>query len=406
MRFVLFVARNFTENAVRFIRAFAGLPGVRVGLLAEEPVHLLPADLQQQLATHRQLVSVYDVPALVAAAETLAQNFGPVHRIIGAVEQLQETIATVRERMGIAGMDVATALNFRDKARMKNLLRQAGIPCARYALVTNIGMASAFAKEVGFPLIVKPPDGAGSRSTFKVRSSATMGQALQLLGLSPECPVLLEEFVLGSEHSFDTFSLRGQHLFHSISHYYPSPLEVMQEPWIQWQVVLPIEVDTPQYDDIRHHAFRTLDVLGMQTGFSHLEWFRRKDGSLAISEVAARPPGAQFPTLISRANDFDALSAWARLMVLDEFTLPKRKYAVGAAYLRGQGEGRVVAIHGIEELDKTIGHLVTDVKLPQIGQEALPSYEGEGYIIVRHPKTEVVRAALQQIVSIARVELG
>lgn len=406
MPFVLFVAPNFTENALRFVRAFAGLPEVTLGLLSEEPVHLLPNELQKQLATHRQLQSVYDPDILTQTAESLAQEFGKVHRILGAVEQLQVPIAQVRERLNIEGMTVETAMNFRDKARMKNLLREVGLPCARHRLVASQAEAKIFAQEVGFPLIVKPPDGAGSQSTFKVRSSATLDQALKLLNVSPEQQVLLEEFVMGSEHSFDTFTLNGKHVFHSLTHYYPNPLEVMQEPWIQWQVVLPKEIDTRQYDDIRHYAFQTLNVLGMQTGFSHLEWFRRKDGSIAISEVAARPPGAQFPTLISRAHDFDALAAWARLMVFGKFDPPKRKYAAGAAYLRGQGQGRVLAIHGLDQLEKEIGHLVTDVKLPQIGQEAMPSYEGEGYIIIRHPKTEVVREALQRIVSVARVQLG
>ena len=69
----------------------------------------------------------------------------------------------------------------------------------------------------------------------------------------------------------------------------------MRNPWIQWSVLLPREIDGPQYDDIRQVAFRALDALGMETGLSHLEWFRRKDGSIAISEVAARPPGLRSP---------------------------------------------------------------------------------------------------------------
>lgn len=406
MSFVLFVAPNFTENAVRFLRAFAGLPEVSLGLLSEEPVQLLPGDLQRQLAAFQQLHSVYDPEALTSVAQLLSEKFGKIHRMIGAVEQLQVPIACVRERLGIEGMNEETAINFRDKARMKNLLRAAQIPCARHKLASSIAEARIFAQEVGFPLIVKPPDGAGSQATYKVRSAVTLEQALKLLDVSSGHQILLEEFVVGSEHSFDTFSLNGQHVFHSLTHYYPNPLEVMQEPWIQWQVVLPREVDSPEYDDVRRYAFQTLNVLGMQTGFSHLEWFRRKDGSIVVSEVAARPPGAQFPTLISRANDFDALDAWARLMVFGKFDPPERKYAVGAAYLRGQGQGRVVAIHGLDVLDKELGHLVTDVKLPQIGQEALPSYEGEGYIIIRHPETEVVKQALLRIVSVARIQLG
>ena len=37
---------------------------------------------------------------------------------------------------------------------------------------------------------------------------------------------------------------------------------------------------------------RAVKALGLETGFTHMEWFRRDDGSLAIGEIAARPPGA------------------------------------------------------------------------------------------------------------------
>jgi len=210
----------------------------------------------------------------------------------------------------------------------------------------------------------------------------------------------------GHEHSFETVSIGGRAVWHSLTHYYPSPLEVLRNPWIQWCLMLPREVEEPQYDDIRSAAFRALQVLGMGTGLTHMEWFRRPDGTIAISEVAARPPGAQIMTVISRAHDFDAVAAWARLMVFDEFEAPPRRYSVGAAYLRGQGNGRVRAIHGLDQVERELGSLVVDFKLPTPGQVPTGSYEGEGFIIVRHPETAVVQQALQRLISTVRVELS
>ena len=138
--------------------------------------------------------------------------------------------------------------------------------------------------------------------------------------------------------------LDGEVVWHSINHYFPGPLEVLREPWIQWCVLLPREVDAPEYREIRDVAGRALTVLGLRTGLSHMEWFRRPDGGIAISEVGPRPPGAQFTTLISWAHDFDLYTAWARLMVFDEFEPQPRPFAAGAAYLRGQGRGRVRAV--------------------------------------------------------------
>lgn len=405
MPFVIFVAPNYTENAVRFIHTFLNLPGVALGLISTEPTELLPTDLRHRLVAFCQVEDVFDPEQLLKATQSLVNQHGSVHRLLGAVEQLQVPMAEVRATLGIVGMDVETAKNFRDKDRMKKLFEQAGIPCARHQTVRSIAEAQNFVAKVGLPIIAKPTAGAGSQSTYKVEDIITLEKILAVLLHHSNSEVLLEEFITGSEHSFDTFSLHGKPVFHSLTHYYPNPIEVVREPWIQWQVLLPREIEDSKYDDIRQYGFKTLDTLGMTTGISHLEWFRRKDGSIAISEVAARPPGAQIPTLLSRANDFDAVGAWARLMVYEEFTPPQRKYAVGCAYLRGMGNGKVAAVHGLEAINQEVGHLVTDVKIPKIGQAASPSYEGEGYVILRHPETEVVRAALQRVVDLARVEL-
>jgi hypothetical protein len=144
----------------------------------------------------------------------------------------------------------------------------------------------------------------------------------------------------------------------------------------------------------------------MQTGFSHMEWFRRNDGSVAISEVGARPPGAQITRLMCYAHDFDFYDAWARLMVFETFTPPARRYAAGAAFLRGQGPGRVVAVHGLEKAQKEIGHLVVESNLPKKGQPRSSSYEGEGNVIVRHPETRVVVEALKRLITAVRVEVA
>ena len=47
----------------------------------------------------------------------------------------------------------------------------------------------------------------------------------------PVRPVLVEEFLTGAEHSLDYAQWCSS--LASFSRYYPSPLEVMQNPWIQ-----------------------------------------------------------------------------------------------------------------------------------------------------------------------------
>ena len=219
-------------------------------------------------------------------------------------------------------------------------------------------------------------------------------------------PTLLEEFVIGEEHAFDCVFVKGRPVWWNITRYYPTPLQVMENPWIQWAVILPLDISGPEYEDIRQAGPRAIATLGLETGLVHMEWFRRPDGSIAISEAAVRPPGAQFSTLISYAHDFDLYAAWARLMTYEEFDPPERKFAVGAAYLRGQGQGRVVGITGLERAQAVAAGTVVEVQLPKEGQTPSGHYEGEGFVIVRHPETSRVEEAIAAIVSNVKVELG
>ncbi len=407
---VIFVAPFCMETTLRFVNGAARLPGVALSLISQEGADILPPDLRSRLAGHWRVDNALDAQQLVVAARALETRLGPAKRLVGALEQLQVPLARARELLGVEGMRSATAVNFRDKARMKDVLREAGLPCARHVLAASQQQARVFAGNTGFPLVAKPPAGAGGKGTYRLDSLPDLDALLSRYAPSDHEPIMLEEFVAGTEHSFDSIVIRGQPVWHSISRYMPAPLQVLENPWIQWCVFLPRDISGEEFAPIRQAGFRAVEALGLQTGLSHMEWFRLAGDLIAISEVGARPPGAQITSLLSWAHDLDFYQAWPRLMIFDEFEPPARKYAVGAAYFRGQkstpGGMRVRAIHGLDEAQRRFGHLVVEARLPAAGQFASDSYEGEGYVIIRDTDSAVVEAALKQIVGLVRVELA
>ncbi len=400
-----FVAPFLMPATARFVMTAAQLPGVRLGLVTTAAAEQVPADLARHLAGHWRVDDALDPRQITDAVRGLSRQLGPVERLVGALEQLQVPLAHAREALGIPGLDVETARNVRDKARMKEVLAAAGVPCARHQLVRDPGEALAFAARVGFPLVAKPPAGAGAQATYRLDDEGALRSWLSALPPRPEVPGLLEEFLVGEEHTFDSVQVGGATVWASVSDYRPSPLEVLRTPWIQWTVLLPREVDGPRYAEIAEVGPAAVRALGVRDGLTHMEWFRRPDGSVAVSEVGARPPGAQLATMLGYVHDVDFFRMWCELVILDRFEAPPRRYAAGCAYLRGQGRGRVRAVHGVEEVQRRLGHLVVEARLPEPGQPASSSYEGEGYVIVRDPDTGVVRDALDQIVDGIRVEL-
>lgn len=403
---VIFAAPFFMDATLRFLGGAARLDGVDLTLISQDPLEKLPADIRERLTGHWRVSDALDPQQLVDAARELQQRFGRATRLFGPLEQLQVPLAVAREALGIDGLTSDAARNFRDKARMKDCLRAAGVPCARHALVADRDSAIEFAERVGFPLVVKPPAGAGGKGTWRIDDPAQLAELLDRHPPNPNNLTLIEEFVRGTEYSFDSVMIDGQLVWHSISRYMPSPLDVLENPWIQWCVMLPRDISGAEFDPIRDAGEAALHALGMTTGLSHMEWFRLADGRIAISEVGARPPGAQITSLLSYAHDIDLYRAWPHLMVFGEFPAPPRRYAVGAAYIRGQGRGTVRRIHGLESAQQRLGHLVVEARLPREGQPPSDSYEGDGFVIVRHPDTAIVEAALAEIVATIRVELA
>jgi hypothetical protein len=401
-----FVAPYLLDTTARFVRAAARQPGVELALITCEPAGRLPPEVRDVLAGHWRVEDALDAGQVTAAVRGLAAQLGPVQRLLAVLEQLQVPLAQAREQLGIPGMDVATAANFRDKARMKTVLRAAGVPCARHRLACSATDAHDFARLAGFPLVVKPPAGAGARSTFRLDEAADLDAWLAAGPPTAAQPVLIEEFLTGDEGSYDSVMVDGQVVWDSVSDYLPTPLEVLRHPWMQWAVRLPRDITGPDYAGIRQVAPVALRALGLRSGLTHMEWFRRPDGTVAVSEVGARPPGAQISSMLCYVHDFDLYAAWARLMIEGRFDPPERRWSAGTVYLRGQGTGRIKATHGLDTLSPGVSALVVDARLPQPGQPASGSYEGDGHITVRHPETPVVTGALRELVSTVRVELG
>lgn len=396
MRNVVFSAPFPLETTMRFARAASRLLGVRLlGLFQELPA----ASAQTAFHDLIRVDDVFSAESLARGVAELHRRNGPIHRLIGVLETLQVPLAQARAEFAIPGTRPEVADLFRDKARMKDRLRENGIPVARHRLLTSPDEARTFSAEVPFPWVLKPPAGMGSKSTFRVESLERVAQALSGLRVGPKSPILAEEFLTGDEGSFDAVVQGGRVVASSISHYAPNPLTVLENPWVQWCCILPRSLAANGYQRVTEVGTRAIEVLGLEFGMTHMEWFRRPDGTVAVGEIAQRPPGANITPMMGLAHDVDPFRAWARAEIDGAFDGPwQRRWSVGCAFLRGPGQGRVSAITGVAEAQKQVGAWVQVAKLPSLGAPKSASYEGDGYVIVRAPETDVVERSLKTVI--------
>jgi D-alanine-D-alanine ligase-like ATP-grasp enzyme len=404
---VVYVAPYFSPNILQCLDGLVALPEVKVGVISHETSERLPSRYHGRLAGHYQVRDCMDGEVLAAATRAFQREWGRVDRLIGFLEQMQVPLAVARDRTGVPGMGEEVARNFREKNRMKEVLRAAGLPVARQALVGGPDDARRVAAEFGYPIVLKPPAGLGSQSTVRVSDDEELSAALAQLAVSPSHPAQAEQFVRGEEHTFETVTIGGRPVWHSSSYYLPGPLAVLENQWMQYCVLLPRERLQPHAEAFRPQNVRALEALGMGTGLSHMEWFLQADGSRVIGEVGARPPGVHLMPMMGLAHEVDMWAKWAELVVHERFSVPERKWACGAAFFRGQGHGQVVrAVEGFAAAASELGEALVEHRLPRPGQPRASGYEGEGYAIVRAPTTEGAVAALRTLVTQVRVALG
>ncbi len=396
---VLFMAPNFPANQRQFVRALHAV-GARVTGIGDVPPDHLDAELKGWLHGYEHIPSLADEGALTNAVRRV-QKREWVDRLECTVEAIMLPTARVREATGIPGLSVEKVLLCRDKFIMKQYLREHGIPCARNAAVDTAEDARSFVNSVGYPVVVKPRDGAGAAGTYKCDDDAGLEAALAANDLgNARRFITIEEFVSGHEGFYDTLTCNGEVVFEAVSHYYPNVLDAMRNRWISPYIITTNRIDVSGYDELKAMGRKVVRELGLGTTPTHMEWFFGPKG-LTFSEIGARPPGVRFWDLYCWANDMDLYVEWARALTLGQARpRPSHTYSAGLISLRPSQDGRITGYTGLDAVHARYGRWLGEVHLPAIGQRTADvgaGYMGHGWMHVRHPDYDECRQMLDYI---------
>lgn len=382
---VLMISPGYPHEIPYFTRALAWA-GARVLGVSDQPESALPEEARRHLTAYLQVPSLTDEEAVV---EAVRRWTSPIR--LDKVECLWEPgvllAARLREALGVEGMTVDETLPFRDKDRMKQVLSAAGIRTPRHARATTAEECREAASRIGFPLILKPIDGAGSADTYRVDDTGQLEETLARLGHLPE--VNVEEFIEGEEFTFDTVCVGGEVAYYSITRYRPHPLIARTVEWVSPQIVMLRDVEAEEYAAGREMGRAVLRALNFQTGFTHMEWFRKPDGEVVFGEIACRPPGARSVDVMNYASDTDLFAGWAEAVVRGRFTQKvERRYNAAIIYKRAQGQGRIYRVEGLERLLSKYGEHVVLIDLLPPGSPRRnwrQTLLSDGYLVIRHP---------------------
>jgi hypothetical protein len=396
---VVFIEPRFPPNQKHFIRALAEI-GVRISAIGEGSKDSLDDELRRWLTHYEEVRNVTD-PGSVLQAVQFIQRHAHVDRIEATVEAHIMSTAKVREAAGIPGTSVKTAYLCRDKPAMKAALRAGGVPCAASDAVSSIAEARAFAERVGYPLILKPRDGAGASGAARVDSDRELEIAAHDLGLQNGRSVAIEEFVEGHEGFFDTLTLRGRVVHEFACHYYPNVLEAMRTRWISPQFIATNRIDGAEgYNEIKAMGQKVVDILEIETSATHMEWFAGPKG-LRFSEIGCRPPGVRAWDLYNVGNDMDLYREWSMLVAAGRPSQrPSRRYSAGIIALRPSCDGRITGYSGLDAVREAYGDCLIDWHTPPAGtptQGVEAGYMANAWIRMKHPDYDRLRQIMNNV---------
>jgi biotin carboxylase len=210
------------------------------------------------------------------------------------------------------GLTVSTALNCRDKWRTRARLADAGLPVPRFELVEDVDGALRVAEGIGFPVVVKPRDGAGAFGVRRCVSAEEVAAAVQSLlddpGPGSLAGVLVEEYIDGPEFAVQTLTRSGNTQILSVFRQH------MTEPpvFVELSYEHPCGLDEAQLANLEELMSAALDALGLRDWVSHTQVRLGADG-FRVVEVNARRPGGRLVDMTTAVSGVDMVDAVSRL---------------------------------------------------------------------------------------------
>ena len=221
----------------------------------------------------------------------------PFDTCLTLTESALLTAAQINEALGLPGVKPDVVELTRNKYKMRQHLAELGFPSARFAMGCRVDDVIDFGREHGFPLIVKPHDGVGSRGILLIKDVEELNN-LQSEHLPGE-EFLIEEYLEGPEFSVEAFTFHGKHSVFAVTEKTTLP-----ENHIEKAHRVPAVLTEENEVTIRAHVVEFLTVIGLEEGPSHTEIKLTPNGPRVI-ETHTRLGGDNIPDLVQMSTGYD-----------------------------------------------------------------------------------------------------
>ncbi len=251
-------------------------------------------------------ISTMDVEGLKALAIEEKVDF----IITVCADQMLLVTAQLSDMLGLpCYLSYETAKNVSDKALMKKIFVENGVPTSKHVILKEIDEKSI--SHLSYPIIVKPVDSYSSRGVKKVQNFAELKDAFEIaVNISRTKTAVVEEFVEGNELTVDAYIENGKANVLCVSQLYKIP---GNNKFVIYRANCPAIIPDKVYEVVEDTVQKIADAFGLKDTPLLMQAITDGKEKLSVVEFCARTGGGVKFRLIKKMTGFDVVKAVADL---------------------------------------------------------------------------------------------
>lgn len=347
-------------------------------------------------ADKHEVINIVDEKACFAYAQK--ENINGV--LTAATDYGVLTAAYIAQEMGLNGLRYEVAQLIKNKYRVRKCLFEHRVDDMDQAYEVNSETnIKELAKNLNYPVMVKPCDGSGSRGASRVNEASELKAACEYaMAGSITHRAEIETFIVGKEYGAETLVVNGEpHVFAIVKKW------MTNSPYYA-ELGHAIPNDLPK--NVEEKAINcvkaAIKALGINTGSVNMDMLITKDGRVYIIDIGARMGGNMIgPCVIPYGTGVDYMTNMIRNAVGDKVDLTACKHSAVATRLLAFGDDVVKRLPDFKKIEKEYGvEIYHHLEVGQTVREYHTNLDGCGYIIA---KANDVETAIQKAEEVLKV---
>ena len=388
MKNFVFISPNFPTNYWQFCKHLKD-NGLRVLGVGDCPYDQLLPELRASLTEYYKVGSMENYDEVYRAVAFFISKYGRIDWLESNNEYWLERDAMLRTDFHItSGFQVEDMERIKYKSKMKPYYEAVGINTARYHIVDTFANCKKFIDVVGYPVIVKPDNGVGASSTYKLKNDEELQSFIDTM--DKNVSYIMEEFITAEVNSYDAIiDSKGEPIFETGN---VTPNSIMDVVNNGDNSIYYIVKELPE--DTRKAGRKTVKSFGVKNRFVHFEFFRLtadhphmgKKGDVVALEVNMRPCGGFSPDMMNFANSTDVYKIYADMIAYDSSlkTVGERNFCAFA----GRRDGKNFKLSHDELCRKYADNMKMVSRIP----DALSGAMGNQMYVANFPTEEAMNA--------------